>query len=119
MKLGQKIKVIREIKNFSQEHIAEKLDISQSNYSKMENGNSDIPFSKLEELAIILGLTVEDVIGFNEHQIFNLKNNKKATGIVINQMSANEKKVYEEFIESLKIENSYLKSMIDKLLEKK
>jgi len=118
MKLGQKIKKLRELKNLSQSYVADKLNISQGNFSKIENSNSDIPYSKLEELATILGLTVEEILGFNEKMIFNLKNNKLANGLVINQISANEKKLYEDYIESLKIENTYLKSMIEKLLEK-
>ena len=119
MKLGQKIKKLREFKNLSQEHVAEKLEISQSNFSKMENGNSDIPFSKLEELANLLGLTVQDIIGFNENVVFNIKNNKRANGVVINQISNDQKKLYEEYIGTLKNDIIYLKSMIDKLLEKK
>lgn len=119
MKLSSNLKSLRNLKNYSQEYMADKLGITQSAYSKMEVGSVDIPFSKLEEIATVLGLTVEDIIGFNEKIIFNLKNNKKANGLVINQMSANEKKVYQEYIESLKIENSYLKTMIDKLLNKK
>jgi transcriptional regulator with XRE-family HTH domain len=36
MILGSKIKTIREMKNFTQEYIAEKLEMSQSNYSRIE-----------------------------------------------------------------------------------
>ena len=117
MNLGNKIKKLRELKDFTQEHLAEKLGITQSNYSKIEKGTIDIQYSKLEEIAKILDIAVEDIIGFN--MVFNLKNNKKANGLVINQISQSEKKIYAEFIESLKIENSYLKKTIDKLLEKK
>ena len=117
MNLGNKIKKLRELKDFTQEHLAEKLGITQSNYSKIEKGTIDIQYSKLEEIAKILDVTVEDIIGFN--MVFNLKNNKKANGVVINQISQNEKKLYAEYIEALKVENSYLKSMIEKLLAKK
>lgn len=119
MDIGKKIKTIREIKNLTQEHLAEKLEITQSAYSKLESGSIDIPFSKLEEIATLLGLPVEEVVGFNEKMIFNIKGNRKASGLVINQVSGAEKKVYDEYIESLKTENTYLKSMIDKLLTKK
>lgn len=117
--LGQKIKKLRELKGLTQEDISDKLHITQSNYSKMEIGKLDIPFSKLEEIASVLNIPVEDIICFNENLVFNIKNNKRANGLVINQISQTEKKVYEEYIESLKTENTYLKTMIDKLLEKK
>ena len=40
--IGYKIKNIRELKNFTQEYMAEKLDISQAAYSKMEKGDTKI-----------------------------------------------------------------------------
>lgn len=117
--LGQKIKKLRELKNLTQGHVADKLGITQSNYSKMEMGKQDIPFSKLEEIAGVLDMSVESVIGFNENLIFNMKGNRKANGLVINQVSVMEKRIYDEYIDSLKTENLYLKNMIEKLLGKK
>jgi transcriptional regulator with XRE-family HTH domain len=120
MNLGQKVKKLRELKSLTQSDMAFKLGITQGAYSKLEIGLSDISYSKLTEIATVLNISVEDIIAFNnENLVFNLKNNKKANGLVINQMSANEKKVYQEYIESLKIENNYLKNMIEKLLNKK
>lgn len=106
--------------------MAEKLGITQGNYSKMELGKLDIPFSKLEEISKILGLGVVDVVSFNENIVFNLKDNKKANGLVINQVSPSEEKLYKDYIESLKAEITQLKQIIahqkqtiDKLLNKK
>lgn len=119
MNLGQKIKKLRELKNLTQLDIADRLGMTQSAYSKMEVGTVDIPFTKLEALATILNIPIENIIGFNEHMVFNLKNNKKANGVVINQISQSEKKLYDEYIESLKVENLYLKNIIEKLMNKK
>jgi transcriptional regulator with XRE-family HTH domain len=119
MNIGHALKKIRELKGFTQEDIAEKLGITQSAYSKIELKNADLTIKKLEEIANILGVQLHEVIGFNENLIFNLKNNKKANGLVIHQSSQIELKIYYEFIESLKTENTYLKKTIDKLLEKK
>ncbi|HEX7414614.1 MAG TPA: helix-turn-helix transcriptional regulator [Bacteroidia bacterium] len=118
MNIGKKIKQIRELKCYTQEFCAEKLGLTQSGYSKIELGTVDLPFSKLEEIASILDVSLENIIGFNEGMIFNLKNNKKANGYVINQISQHEKKIYDEYIEALKAENSYLKKTIDKLIDK-
>lgn len=115
MHVGQKIKKLREFKNLTQSDVADKLGITQGSYSKIELGKVDLLFSKLEEIASVLGLSLEEVIGFQENLVFNMKHNKKANGLVINQMSAIEKKLYEEFIQSLKAENTYLKETINKL----
>ncbi len=117
MKLGHKIKKLRELRNYTQLHVSEQLNMTQSAYSKLENSN-DIPLSKLQKIARVLDVQPEHILAF-ENLVFNLKNNKKANGIVINQMSQNEKQLYESLIESLKREVAHLKSVIDKLLTKK
>lgn len=119
MNLGEKIKKIRELKGLTQLDIAEKLSVTQSSYSKMEIGTVDIPFTKLEQIAIALNVSVEQILGFSDQMVFNINHNKKGQGLVINQVSRNEKKIYDEYIESLKAENTFLKSTIEKLLGNK
>lgn len=107
------------MKGLSQDFLADKLGMkNQSSYSKLESA-SDIPFSKLEQIAGILGVNPEDIITFNEGMVFNMMHNKRANGVVINQISQNEKKLYSEYIDALKEENAFLKNTIDKLLGKK
>jgi transcriptional regulator with XRE-family HTH domain len=118
MVLGQRIKKLRELKNLTQEYMADQLKMNQGSYSKLESGETDIPYSRLEQISEVLGLRVEDVIGFNESIVFNLINNKKANGLVINQVSKNEKRLYEEYIEALKNENKFLKTLVNKQKKK-
>lgn len=121
MILGQRIKKLRELKNYSQSFMADQLQINQGSYSKIESGETDIPYSKLEQIAKILGLNPEDIISFNENFIFNLMNNKTANGLVINNQTSQqiEKTLYEQYIETLKEEITHLKLLIDKLLNNK
>lgn len=60
-----KIKSIRELKNYTQEYMAEQLDMSQPAYNKIESGRTVLTYDKLEEIAHILRVTPEDVIGFD------------------------------------------------------
>lgn len=117
MNLGQKIKKLRELKNLTQEFVASEIGMNQGSYCKIESGATDIPFSKLVQIASILGLQPEDIISFNEKMVFNIMHNKKASGLTINQVSLNEKKLYEEYIQTLKSEITYLKGAMDKLLK--
>jgi transcriptional regulator with XRE-family HTH domain len=113
--IGQKIKKLRELKNLTQEYMADELGMkNQSSYSKLESGKTDIPYSRLEQISNLLGLNPEDVIMCNEHIVFNVMNNKKGNGLVINQISKNEKKLYDDYIEALKREITYLRSMLKK-----
>jgi DNA-binding XRE family transcriptional regulator len=47
MKIGNRIKKIREFKNYTQEYMAGQLGISQRAYSKIENDEVSISIEKL------------------------------------------------------------------------
>jgi len=123
MMLGQKIKKLRELKNYTQEHMAKQLSLTQSGYCKIELDEVDIPYSRLEQVAKVLGLKPEDIISFNEQMVFNVMHNKTESGVngVVfqNQLPSNEKKLYEEQIQILRQENTYLKGILDKVLTDK
>ncbi len=117
MEIGTQIKKIRELKNFTQEYMAEQLNISQSAYAKMEKDDSDLTISKIKKIAEILNIKVEDLINFNDKYIFN-NYSKTENGFYINQASPTEKELYQNHIQSLEKENSFLKELINKLTNK-
>jgi len=117
LQIGQKIKKLRELKNFTQSHLASELGITQSAYSKMELGETEISFSKLTKIAEVFGMSPEEIMTFNEQMIFNVMHNQTGNGFVINKgFTENEKKLYEDQISHLKEEINYLKKVLDKLL---
>jgi transcriptional regulator with XRE-family HTH domain len=118
MQVGQKIKKFRELKNFTQEYMAGLLDMTQSSYSKIETGETDISYSKLEKIATVLEIRPEDIISFNENMVFNVMHNQTGKGLVINQLTDETRKFYEEQIKTLKSEIEYLKSILDRVLIK-
>lgn len=69
--IGLKIRKVREIKNFSQRYVADKLSVSQGAYSDMENGKIPITTKRLESIAHILEVTPEVIEGFNDQVVFN------------------------------------------------
>ena len=118
MLIGQKIKKIRELKNFTQSHLASELGITQSAYSKMELGETEVSLTKLHKIAEVFGMSPEEIMTFNEQMIFNVMHNQTGNGFVINKgVSDNEKKLYEDQIAQLKEEINYLKKVLDKLLK--
>ncbi len=120
MEIGRKIKTLREIRNLTQSHLAQELGLTQSAYSKIELGEVELSYSKLETVAKVLGMKPEEIIAFNEAMVFNVMHNQTGitNGYVYNAHSENEIALYEEQILQLKAENTYLKSVIDKLLVK-
>jgi transcriptional regulator with XRE-family HTH domain len=118
LQLGQKIKKLRELKNFTQSHIASELGITQSAYSKIEQGETEVSYSKLSKIAEVLGMAPEEIMTFNEQMIFNVMHNQTGNGFVVNKgFTENERKLYEDQINQLKEEVSYLKKVLDKLLK--
>jgi transcriptional regulator with XRE-family HTH domain len=116
--IGQKIKKLRELRNFTQQHMAEELGLSQSAYSKLEMGESEITYNKLERVAEVLGMKPEELITFNESMVFNVMHNQTGQGFVINnnQLSEAEKTLYLQQIELLKDEVNYLKRLLEQVL---
>lgn len=120
MHIGQKIKKLRELKNLTQTYMADELGLTQGAYSKIELGESEVSYTRLEKISSVLGLKPEDVISFNDQMVFNVMNNPNGGNVFshIHQqsMTNSERKLYEDQIAQLKEEVSHLKSIIDKLL---
>ncbi|UUC47256.1 helix-turn-helix domain-containing protein [Flavobacterium cerinum] len=51
--VGAKIRHLRKTRGYSQEEVAEKLNISQSAYARIENGESQSWASHIEQLSVI------------------------------------------------------------------
>ncbi len=69
--IKDKIKNIRELKNYTQNYLADQLGISQAAYSKIEKGITDLSFNKLEEIAVILEVNLEDILHFETDLFLN------------------------------------------------
>ena len=60
--LGDKIRYFRNIKGWSQEEMADKLELSLPAYSKIERNITDVGFKRLTQIAKVLGITVVDLL---------------------------------------------------------
>lgn len=70
MKLYEKVKQLREEKKFSQDYMAHELGLSQSQYSRRENGQIRFMAEEVSQLAELLETTVSELYG-EETIIFN------------------------------------------------
>ena len=62
MSVNEKIRKIREAKDWSQEQMAEKLDMSLNGYAKIERGESKIYLDKLEQIAQVFDIDVIELM---------------------------------------------------------
>lgn len=101
MNIGLKIKKLREIKGLKQDYMADQLHISQQSYSNIENGKIDVPFSKIENIAEVLGVKMEDLIAFDERYILNNYGENKGHQVVYSAFPLEMKQLYEDKVKLL------------------
>ncbi|MDR2206691.1 MAG: helix-turn-helix transcriptional regulator [Flavobacteriaceae bacterium] len=82
--VARNIRQIRELKNFTQEHMADQLGISQPQYAKIEKGSAILKIDRLQEIADILEVDLAALLTTNN--IFNFVFNSTAnqSGYYIN-----------------------------------
>lgn len=59
--LGNRIKALRNAKNFTQEHVADQIGVSRQKYARIENGANSITLDILSKIATVLSVTVGDI----------------------------------------------------------
>ena len=62
MSVNEKIRKIREAKDWSQEQMAEKMNMSLNGYAKIERGESKIYLDKLEQIAQVFDIDVVELM---------------------------------------------------------
>ncbi|WP_259068731.1 helix-turn-helix domain-containing protein [Mucilaginibacter sp. X4EP1] len=117
---GEKIRIIREMRGFSQENVAAKLGIAQNAYSRIETNQTKLESSMLVKLADILGVSPMDILS-SQPAIINLQSNKgtqQSFGYVENVISG-QKELYEKMLQSKDEEIARLNKIVEKLLNSK
>ena len=66
--VGQKIKKLRELRNFTQTYMAIELDMTQQGYSKIEK-DGKLTVHQLEKIAQILKVESAYILNFNEENL--------------------------------------------------
>lgn len=96
-KYGLTLKKIRESLNISQHNISSGI-MSQSNYSKVENGEIDIPFTKMVDLLDQLGMSIDEFLYI--HRDYTKNPGKQLSHL--NQLKPGDRKKIIENINELK-----------------
>lgn len=122
MNIGDKIRKVRELKGYKQEYVADKLGLSVTAYGNIERNDASITFDRLEEIASVLEVTVQDILNIPEQLNIHSVNNAHQVGfnhnttIHDNRSSSEELKAYQQTIETLQKEVEYLKGQNTELL---
>ncbi len=111
-KIGREIRSVREAKGYSQEYLAEMLDMSQSSYANMESGKSTLSVDRLIQTCEILHLDIHKLL---DCESINLPIEKSLDGFEGENpgvLSPEVKKLYGQLIAEMRSEIEFLRSLI-------
>ena len=129
MNIGDKIRKVRELKGFKQEYVAGKLGLSVTAYGNIERNESSLTFDRLEEIAEVLEVSVQDILNipeqFNVHSIVNSQVGFSQSGFNYYAGKENGSEVQSEseitafklLVENLQKEVDYLRQQNLRLME--
>ena len=112
---GIRIKKIREYRNYTQQYMADKLELSQNSYCKIENGLTKLTTDRMEVIAKILDVPYDSILS-SEKQTLNVENNQidKFYGYIENLHGEN-KEILLKQIDYLQDQNQKLLNTIELL----
>jgi transcriptional regulator with XRE-family HTH domain len=114
--IGNKIRKVRELKGFTQDFMAGKLEMSQRAYSKIENNDIKLDWGRIEDISKILDIEPTDLVSFDDNLVFNNspQSGKNNTNTINNNFPDELKKSYENQIEHLEKEVLFLRELLEK-----
>lgn len=116
-KIGERVKHIREEKNYSQEFVASKLGISQKAYSKIETGETKLSVENLIKISEVLDTSINTIL--ETGAVYNNFSTHNGEGIVISKTVASDKieELYNKLIKAKDDEIERLKNQNDSFLK--
>ena len=124
MNIGDKIRKVRELKGYKQEYVAGKLGLSVTAYGNIERNESSLSFERLEEIAQVLEVAVQDILNIPEQLNIHSVNNAHQVGFNQNTTindnrvcTEGEAEAYRQSIQHLSKEVEYLRQQNLQLME--
>ncbi len=117
-KIIHNIKTIRESKNLTADYIAQQMGISQSTYSRKENGESDFSLPELIRIGDVLEVPLVKIIDLDLARIINQSENEyhdNSAGVVEHQ-TVNSDEGFKVAVAELQKQVEYLKQQNTDLL---
>ncbi len=118
MEINEKIRFIRELKGWSQKEMADKLNMSINGYANIERGETNIQYSRLEQISQILDLKLSELTDLDDKnfQIFLACEGSQGSNISINSSDGqlqHKLEIAQQEIFYLKKEVTNLKEIIE------
>ena len=113
--VGRNIRLLREWRNLTQEHVAHELGLSHSGYSRIERGEVEPDGDKLKRIASVLGVATETILNFSPSQLttggVNVQGSDNGQNMIHTTLDHIED-IYRGQIESLRNEVEFLRQSL-------
>jgi transcriptional regulator with XRE-family HTH domain len=76
MRIGEKLRLLRKLKGYTQETMAGKLHMERRSYANLENNVTKIDMERMAQIAEVYGIELEELLAFDENKIFEKCFNK-------------------------------------------
>jgi transcriptional regulator with XRE-family HTH domain len=114
-----KIRLLREGIGLSQEYVADKLNISQQAYSKMEKNPQNATLERLQKLSEVLGVNINSIVGNDDmyiQQNFHQQGGNASTVMYVTGLADRERESFTQQISSLQKQVEVLTKIIEEKL---
>ena len=106
---GNKLRLLREFRNYSQEYVAKKLGITQNTYSRVENNQTRITTERLHQIAEILNVPVGELVS-NEDLVIHCRNSSP-----VNNYSGLKQDSFKELLDNTHLLYKVISTTTDKI----
>jgi len=115
-RIAHNIRKLRELRNFTQEHVAVQLNITVTAYGKIERGETDISLSRIHQIATIFEIDYLRIFTFDEQHVFTMS--PALGGEYPPEITTPERGLLADaLIQQLQDENKFLKDRNKRLME--
>ncbi len=111
-----KIRMLREGIGLSQEYVAEKMNITQQAYSKMEKNPQNVTLERLQQLSEVLGVKINSIVGDDDmyiQQNFQQQGGNASTVMYITGLADRERESLVQQINNLQKQVEVLTKIIE------
>jgi transcriptional regulator with XRE-family HTH domain len=114
-----KVRMLREGIGYSQEYVANKLEISQQAYSKLEKNPNTATLERLKQLSEVLGVNINSIVGDDDmyiQQNFHQQGGNASTVMYMTGLADREREALVQQISTLQKQIDLLTKIIESKL---
>lgn len=116
--IGKNIRKFRELKGYSQEYMANEMELTQASYAKLESNSTKISVERLFTIAKLLETDIADILELNKQTIYHQDIKEHSIGHQeVQNLHQDNKEVYEKLLQSKDEQIALLKSLLSQYIK--